>query len=421
MKKWVIILLLLLPLVSAISTDIKEVYEPGETLITIIEGNFIDPITISDISFISARKSVPMIYDLGKFRDKYYLYSLLPYEEKNYTLVIRDAHYFELGERQEDININFSVKGNLTKFQVSPGFIITDKSFKISIESISESVQATVDFEDSSKSVSVPLGQKKEVELSVEGLENETETFVKVSANGQSYEVPVIIFAQGGINNQNYEKFIFSTGEISMSILINQQNETNLSLINIGDLPISNISLIADKELENVLTIQPEQISYLDVDEEKEIKLIFSSLEEGYYIGNLQAIAGNLTTSLSLNIYFTKNESTILPPPPPPNNNSDGCYDLGGYICAENQECDGSLLLSSDGECCIGICKDKKSYTSTIVAIILILVVVGIIGFSVYKSKKGKPKSSRQLIEKSQSEFEDRFKPTEAKGSLSRI
>ena len=93
MKKAASIFLLsiiLLQLASAISTTIKPVYQPGETMIIEIQGNILEPIKKEDIELKRVNVQVPFEYDFKKIGSKYFLYAILPQSQNNYTLYIKN-------------------------------------------------------------------------------------------------------------------------------------------------------------------------------------------------------------------------------------------------------------------------------------------------------------------------------------------
>jgi len=163
-----LLIFLFLPFVLAIETNLKEKYKPGETLIIKISGNFIKPLKPSDILFYSGRLYIPLVYDLTKIQNTYYIYALLPEKERDYTLIIKNAHYVEVGQEvQEDLKYNFSVSGNITPFSINPGFIITDKNFDINVESKIKSINLRTEFLNSTKEIEIGVGQTKKIPFSI--------------------------------------------------------------------------------------------------------------------------------------------------------------------------------------------------------------------------------------------------------------
>ena len=107
-----------------------------------------------------------MVYDLAKIQDSYYLYALLPYKERNYTLIIKNAHYYEVGqEKKQDLKFDFSVSGNISSFSVNPGFVITDKDFTIKARSNIKTITLQAEFVNSTQDFTISSGQEKRLRL----------------------------------------------------------------------------------------------------------------------------------------------------------------------------------------------------------------------------------------------------------------
>jgi len=94
MKKAIFFIILLsffvIP-VSAISTDMKESYSLGETMIIEIFGDILEPIFPENVEFRRGHVKVPFDYDIKKLGDRYFLWAVTPESENNYTLVLKDV------------------------------------------------------------------------------------------------------------------------------------------------------------------------------------------------------------------------------------------------------------------------------------------------------------------------------------------
>ena len=168
-------------------------YRPGETLIAEIPYTFIDPLSINQIAFYSGNDFIPMVSDLGKIGDTYYLYAVLPKTQKNYTLIISNAHYYdENGEQIQDLTKEFSVKGTVIPFSVNPGFIIAGSDFNVKINANSNLVVQSK-FLDSVQSTQVYTGTSSKVYFSTASIYGQVITNITFSASGVSYSVPALI------------------------------------------------------------------------------------------------------------------------------------------------------------------------------------------------------------------------------------
>src|SRR3989338_4324054 len=129
-------LIILIPLASSISTTLLPNYQPGETMIIEIQGNILEPIFPSDILFKRAHVAVAVNYDVKRIGGKSYLYAQVPSTPNNYTLFINNIATTVNGiVTKINYNQTFTVSGNMSEYSISPGFIIEDKDFILTITS----------------------------------------------------------------------------------------------------------------------------------------------------------------------------------------------------------------------------------------------------------------------------------------------
>lgn len=427
MKKLVLIYVLLiislLTNVSAISIDLQETYQPGQTMLISIQGNFLTPLKDKQIFFYQGRIQIPLVYNLGKIQDKYYIYALLPNEEKNLTLLIQDAHYLEAGaEYKQDITRNFSVSGSLVDFSVSPGFIITNQDFDIRVYSKAKAVTIKTSFLDNEQEVYVPDSTSKKLEFSIQDVKNSTLTELTIS-NGISYKIPVyIISSADDTENQTIDNELilqelkFNPKSRDLVVLVNEQRELKINLLNLGNQNLKNIEFDIPTIFENIVTIEPEKPS-LDQDESREITLAITPARAGLFSGIIEAKAENVSALFNLTLSVITNLSNNA------TQNKEYCAYLGGSICNYlTQECSGEIKASLDGNCCIGLCEQKKPSSNWIWVIIIILILFGIV-FFLFKRYKKPGKSASQLLKEKQERAEQRFTSSqqEVKGKLGRM
>lgn len=419
----ILILLLILPLVSAVNLNIKDSYKPGETLLGTVEGNFLVQLTQENFYFYSDRSQIPLIFDLAKIQDKYYFYALLPVEERNYSLVIKDASFFENGKEQhQDIEKNFSVKGNVSDFSVYPGFLIMRNDSSVYAESLNSPLIVSAKFLNSSQSVNVPIAQKKKIIFSPAGVSEFSVSAIELSALSTKYSIPVAIIPAANPAKENItetKKFRFSRSEYSLSV--HERNTTNsyILLENLGETPITNITLhISD--IEDILSITPDYISEIKEMGQARINLTITANTVKTYMGIITAYSGNYSTEVLLTINsLYKNETLPLPTPPTPSEKQT-CSEMLGILCSSGESCSGTSVLAFDGACCTsGECQKKKSYLGTIIGIVILLIVAAGL-FYLYKKTRKKKVSSEEILKKNQERFEEKMQNKEIRGSLSR-
>ena len=120
---------------SAISTNLKDSYQPGETIIAEISGSILEPITDTNMELRREYILVPFDYEVKKLGDKYYFWMLSPVQQMNYTLKIKDITTYVSGNiKKIDYEKNFSVLGNLSDYSIKPGVVSTDKNFEIKVQ-----------------------------------------------------------------------------------------------------------------------------------------------------------------------------------------------------------------------------------------------------------------------------------------------
>lgn len=417
-----LILLLILPLilivqVSAIETSIKQEYKPGETLISEISGNFLENLKPENILFYSGRAYTPLIYDISKIQDNYYLYALLPVKERNYTLIIKNAKYFEQGQEfQEDLSFNFSAKGSISDFTANPGFIITNKDFKVKVTSNVKTISIEADFLNSTQEISLLAGQTKTLSFSTAGINNFTFTNLTLTAEDTTYKIPVAIFASTNIS-LNEKNLRFSKSFLNLTVLKDSSFEFEISILNTGQEDINNINLSTALPI----TLNPNTIDKLEAGEIKNINLTINSGETGFKEGNILAASDNYTDEISIYLATTENMTELEDIV---KNTSDisgeSCSQLSGKICNLTQDCTVSTRFTIDGLCCTGECKENKSTGNTIY-IIIIIAVLAVIGFFVYKKLKVRKKTSGEILKEKEKVYEERFKARETEGSLTKV
>ena len=138
---FLVLVLLVFPIISAVDVELKTVYNQGETLVAKISGNFVDQPTTNNIAFYRGHVKIPMVFGLEKIEDDFYVYALLlDKSEGEYSLRIDGVKYYRATEIvEEEIIQNFSISGQITAFSVNPGFIVTGEDFSVNIKNLQDS------------------------------------------------------------------------------------------------------------------------------------------------------------------------------------------------------------------------------------------------------------------------------------------
>ena len=202
MKRSVIILLILfLPIISAVTLDMKTEFDKGETFMAKVSGNFFESIVKEDILFYERHIREPMSPFVIKINNNFYIYAqLFGKPQNNYSIVIKDVKYIEGGLIvQEDITKFFSISNNIAAFSIEPGFVFTNGNFFIEVENLQDSeinievVTSSINLE-TTEPINLGTGATKRIYFSIENLTEPTFEIIKLVSENLQYNVPVYIF-----------------------------------------------------------------------------------------------------------------------------------------------------------------------------------------------------------------------------------
>lgn len=413
--------ILLISLASAIEIKLaKEVYAPGETLQAEISGSFLENLKIENIHFYRER-NIPIEYDLLKVGDKYLLYALLPQREGNYSFKIEDSRYqIPTGISTNDIVKEFSIaSSNKTIVSFSPGFVVATEDFKIRLYS-TEAAEVKTEFLNQTQTVSLSPYREAKVYFSISGIENYTETSLKIG----DYSIPVFIFPEKtNLPIEEAAKFRFSSSEFDVLLLKGETYLFTVELINFGKKSITDINLSSNFSNDVSLQINPEQISELQEGDSIFINLTFKSSKKGVYYGELSAASEDNSTSLSMKIEVTENASAVINNTSPnPGISEENCSSIGGKKCNwdNGESCTKEKRFTLEGYCCMGECAAKENSSSgwiTGVIIIVLVLVLGVI-FFIYIKKRQKP---IDVLKQREKNYEERMKGEEVRKRLGNV
>ena len=174
MKKLVFLLLILLifPIISAIEFDVKEEFSQGETLIAKVSGNFLIPLQRENVFFYREHVRIPVEYDIKKINNDYYIYALLlGKDSRNYSIALENIRYMQIGEvSEEDVVKNFTINNQTADFSVNPGFV-SGGEFSLAVQNLKDK-QITINVNVGNISggvfpdlVILTSGQKKDIDF----------------------------------------------------------------------------------------------------------------------------------------------------------------------------------------------------------------------------------------------------------------
>ncbi len=393
MKKSVLIILLILlvfPLTSAISTTMKAVYQPGETMIIEIRGNILQPIEKSDVVFKRSNVAVAPIYDVKRVGDKYFLYAQLNAQQFNvntaYTLFINNIDTTVNGVvTSVNFNQTFSLEGNISAYSINPGFAISSTDLEFIITSNLDQQQSiNADF-PSEQAITLNPGANQ----IVMPIESAAPGFRVI--NMGIYQVPVMILGQGQ-TQQNVRLRIFPP-RLESTILSGEAVTYPIQIINDGDTNVTGAYFDYDF---NLFEITPSIIGTIAPNETKYFNLTLRNADAP--INNEITIrAGEFSKAMLLSINLTENASQIITPYLNSSNINSllYCSEIKeGKFCAANEVCSGETSPSLDGQCCVGSCEVQEETSYSWVGWLFLVIAILIIAYIFLKYRKGKKKNA---------------------------
>ena len=401
MKKLIIILILLLifPLISSVEFEMKKEFDQGETLVAVISGNFLDQITRDNIFFYKEHVRIPVVYEVGKINDDFYIYAMLTGKEQgNYSVIIKDIRYMSGIEIiDEDIVKNFTITENTTDFSLNPGFIITSEDFFLEVQNLQEErITVQIDTPEafiSENSLELRSGETKRInfKLNEEGSAFEE---IKLSSENANYFVPVFVMSSINITEEEEGlNFKFEPHIVDVSIATDSDSKRIVYILNTGD-TVEDIFISVSPLLEPYVTVSPQEINTLEKNSTEKIEIfITSGTEEIIIEGQIFARTENFTSSLILILDFIKD---FIPEEPEEEEVIiTTCAQLGGIICEEGERCTGQTNPTKDGICCFApaICEEiPKKQTGKIIGWGVIILVILFLFWFFKKYKKVRPK-----------------------------
>jgi len=393
----------MIPSITAIEVSMNPKYSQGETLLAKFSGNFIDQINEENVFFYINNTAIPMIFDVVKINDDFYVYALLASDQEpgNYSIRIKGIRYYKATQIVSDeIISNFTVLGERAAFSVNPGVLITNSDFSVELENLKDSA-ITIKINNpesitSESSILLNTGQKKLVSFTLDNSASRGLTNIDFSSGNTSYKMPVYLDTNISEpkEEQNQElKMEFQPKTANISLTTNSSSKKILYLKNTGTSTLEDISFNISSQLEKYISLSPKKINSLEPGKLKQIEIEISSGSEEVSIeGKIIAYTKNISTSFTLTLNLIKD---FIPSETKVEKNPaivSLCEDLGGVICADNLECSGDIVRSKNGDCCIApfVCQEpKKSSSGKIIGWgILVLVFIFIIWFFKIRYKR---------------------------------
>ncbi|MFH1325481.1 MAG: hypothetical protein ABIH49_01770 [archaeon] len=391
--------LFLLPLISAVEFDIKTNFSQGETLIAKISGNFFESIAKEDILFYRGHVRTSVEPFIKRIDNDFYIYaSLLGKNPGNYSIVIKNAKYFQIGEFvEEDLQEDFIITDSVAEFSITPGFVATDKDFFLEVQNLRDNeieIGYAIANESSEEgffsslfgnngnenTISLDSGEIKKINFQASNFTPLEISFIELNSGNTSYSIPVYITSQQISEDEDAGKnLVFETSVFNVSLSTNSDTSRIVFLKNTGTEKIENINLSLSNSLIPYVNLSVYKIDEIGANESEKIEITFSSdAQEKNTEGQITAKTSDVYAYLAVFLNFVEGYQPV-------NETNDenelisNCAELGGKICTENQKCSGDIEYAGDGICCLAECTQTKNNPagkiigwSMIVAILLL-------------------------------------------------
>lgn len=376
----------------SLSSDVKQSYLPGETVIIKIEGNILDPILPAQVEFKKNNVRMPFPYDLKKLGDNYYLWFMpsLNAEQANYTFIIHDVTTTVLGSTQKvDFVQPFSVLGNISAYSIEPGFVFTKDDFSVLLKSnVDENFDLNIDF-PIKHNLTIKPGDNL-IAFSTKNFSSTGLFNIKIG----KYNFLAYVIKNESIIAKKNDSLDINPKIIEDRILMDDKNlQYRFIVKNIGGNTVSDIYLNYNSDF---FSINPSKKITLLTDQSAQYNLTLKSSKENISeIVYIKSDKNNISYSFPVEIKFVKNISQInlVVPNNTVNNQSSlrSCDELLGDICLVNEVCSGTTEPSTEGVCCKGLCKSEVRVNSNawIGYLIAAIVIIALL-FLYFKYKKVK-------------------------------
>jgi len=383
-------------------------FDQGETLVSVVSGNFIDRITRDNVLFFHDHVQIPMIYEVEKINEDFYIYALLTEKQAgNYSVVISGVRYMKGSQMtDEDIVKNFTITRDTADFSVNPGFVSIAEDFSLEVQNLQEEkITVTLDYPEEfitpENSFELSSGQIKEINFQTDTQQQVLKN-INLSSENTSYSVPVFLDLAESEDNESGESnlsFKFEPQTINVSMPTNSSSRRIVYVLNTGDM-VENISLSVSPGIEEYVTVSPLEINSISKDSAEKIEISIDSGDEeknisGWITATTESeTAGIFSTTLSVVLEFV---ADFVPDPEAPEEEIivTTCAQLGGVICKEGKVCTGETKSVKDGVCCLAppVCEEpKKTATGKIIGWSIIVFVLLFLFWFFKKYKRVRPK-----------------------------
>lgn len=423
MKKnlfFILLLILIFPLISAVEIDMKSNYSAGETLIAKVSGSFQTSVLAENIQFYRGHVKVPIELNVGKINNDYYIYAALPEFPENvtYSIIISGVKYQQGNQISEDeIKKEFVISSQKANFTVNPGFVITKKDFSITIQNLEDhKIDISINVNKETKeskgffsslfgsvlenktTISINSGEIKQIEFNLKDFNQSSIEIIKFSTESLEYDIPVYIFVDPIIFEEITE-FRFEPIETNISIVIDSNKTKTITIYNDGNTDIKSITLSIPEGLKPFISLSRYKIDLIGAGFSTEVEMSITSGNEKEIIeGKISATTSKgeiIYLPVTLN-FFKKTEE--VPKDIDTYVSIKKCSELNGVICKTDETCSGKEETASDAKCCIGECETSIKNSSWKIIGFVIIAFVLLIIYWFFVKRFAKTKNSVNLL-----------------------
>ncbi|MCK5043628.1 hypothetical protein KAR52_01335 [Candidatus Pacearchaeota archaeon] len=408
MKKSAIIILILflLPLMSAVEFEMKTNLSQGETMMAKVSGNFIEPILKENILFYRGHVRIPVDVAVMRIENEFYIYAeLLGKTPDSYSIVIQNVQYREGTQIiEEDIVQNFSIIDTMADFSINPGFMFTKDDFYIKVQNLQNN-EITIQIKTKDvgsfihqDTISLKSGEIKKINFELQNIEQQIFETIELSSENLKYEIPVYLFVIKTDWQETQKSLKLEPSELIVSMPTNSHTSRFLYLYNLGNETLENISLSLSDSLKPYLSFSWEETEKLEGNSNAKIELFFSSDENKTIEGKITAQSAGFYSISDVSLKFIQDYIPLDEDNQTPVYTSKTCVEIGGKICSEDEKCDEEQIYAKDNVCCLGTCKKvQKSSIGIIIGWgIFFVLILFVIWF--YKKKYHKPRKPVDLL-----------------------
>lgn len=384
--------ILIISSVCGLETDLKQNYQQKETMNIGVEGNILEPLHPDQVAFLRGHIEIPLEYEVKKIGEDYFIWALAPNSAGNYSLLLKDVLTMVSGvEKRINYQQSFSVGENIVDYYIKPGFILTRNDFDLTI----------VLNEDNKKKIVTSYPFPSDIELKpgnniIRFKIEQAKKNTLLGINIGKYTIPLYVISN--LSEEEYRPIKFSPIRIEEIYYEKIAPKYKISIVNTGESEIKGIFIDYNK---NIFNFDSKQNINLKPKEVYILNLTIKNFSDAGINEVIYAKYGNYSSAFLIKIGYVNNISSKNDSSKNNQTRLHHCYELSGILCNAGEACSEGIIPSSDGECCLGICKSDSNEnnsgsntSSSWIGYILGVLILVILFYIVYRYKKIKTENN---------------------------